>query len=154
MHFQKNYACEGIISALQGQEVFQFAKAIQWLRKNMLLFSVWVVRHNTLCVVSLIWDLCMAPLNALHVLPLAVMLCGCALWKHLVTTAVKCLTTEQWTASWSIYYCLCRFTSRIAFPPPVSNYKKMSLWLLMHIGGKKNFKGNTVSSMCLYWSQL
>lgn len=29
MHFQKNYACEGIISALQGQEVFQFAKAIQ-----------------------------------------------------------------------------------------------------------------------------
>lgn len=154
MHFQKNYACEGIISALQGQEVFQFAKAIQWLRKNMLLFSVWVVRHNTLCVFSLIWDLCMAPLNALHVLPLAVMLCGCALWKHLATTAVKCLTTEQWTASWSIYYCLCRFTSRIAFPPLWVITRKWAFDFWCTLGGKKNFKGNIVLSMCLYWSQL
>lgn len=40
-------------------------------------------------------DPCVAPLNAVYVLPLAARLCGCALCKHLVTAAEERLTTEQ-----------------------------------------------------------
>ncbi len=114
-----------------------------------MLVSVWImcVWHG-FCVFSLIWDHCRAPLNAVYVLPLAVRLCGCALCKHLVTAAVERVTTEQWTASWSIYYCLLRFTSRIAFSPlwVITRKWAFDLWCIL---GKKNFKCNIVNTRVL-----
>lgn len=127
-----------IFWAPRGQQVFQL-KIQYFFRAGS---SVWY----GICVFSFIWDPCMAPLNAVHVLPLAVGLCGCALCKHLVTAAVECLTTEQWTASWSIYYCLLRFTTRIAFAPlwVITRKWVFDLWCIL----EKNFKCNIVN-MCV-----
>lgn len=91
---------------------------------------------------------CTAPSNVVYVLFIAMRLCGCALCKHLITAAVERLSTEQWTASWSIYYCLPRSTSRIAFSPlwVITRKWAFDLWCVL---GKKNFKSNIVNMWVL-----
>lgn len=126
----------GIFWGLQGQRVWKWNSLItQWWKFN----DRSSLDHT--CVVQYVVFssfLCLCPFSCRE----AVRLC-----KHLVTAAVERLTTEQWTASWSIHYCLFRATTRIAFAPPqVSHSKKMSLWPLMFIGKK------TLVQFCQYVS--
>lgn len=99
-------------------------------------YSIWFKSWNIWSL--FMWDLCRASLNAGSIC---------------LTTVVEHLTIEQWTASWSIYYCLSRATSLMASLPHqhhrhLSDYMETGLWPLTGSEGgeKKNFRRNIVNT--------